>query len=179
MQHIRTRIVIAVLTTIATAATAATMNTSARRPQVVGTWAQQIHEVYQALGAGDAPSAARALRDAQVAARSSRSWEGLLEVGTASLQVGDATGDRDGGLRKAREAYLAAMLRARAVRSFEGVVQAAEAFAMLGDHEVARTGLELAEPLTPAADAQSAARLDALRDRLAGRGSTDGSLRMQ
>jgi hypothetical protein len=55
-------------------------------------WTAYLDEVELALAAGDRARAMRAWSDAQTAAFASRRWEPLLDVGDASLRVGDGTG---------------------------------------------------------------------------------------
>jgi hypothetical protein len=167
------------LATVATSA-AAVGSQGLARPAGGTEWAQRVYEVDRALAANDLGRAVRELQEAHIAALNSRTWDGLVEVGSAALRVGDATNNREAGLRKARRAYMAAMFRARGLGSLEGVVRAAEAFAMLGDRDAAANGLRIAVTLADrAADAQSLARLEALRERLAERGSTAGTERIQ
>jgi hypothetical protein len=139
-------------------------------------WARRVHEVDQALAANDVGRSIRALQEAHVAALHARGWEGLVEVGSAALRIGDAVDNRSAGRRKARQCYLAALFRARGLGSLEGVVRATEAFAMLGDRDAVESGLRIAEALAARApDARSLDRLDALRERLTERASKAGT----
>lgn len=143
-------------------------------------WARHVREVDQALAVNEIGRAVRALQEAHVAALGSRGWEGLVEVGGAALRVGQATDNQTAGTRKARQAYLEALLRARGQASLDGVLAASEAFAMLGDREVAQNGLRIAEGIAAkSASPDSMARLEALRERIAGNGSAAGAIRMQ
>jgi hypothetical protein len=138
-------------------------------------WTAHLAEVDQALAARDRPAATRALNRAHLAALAAGGWEPLVEIGHASLRVGEAAHLRDLGVPKARQAWLTALFRARSVGSVEGALRASEGFAAVGDHQAAAAGLRIAASLaagTPGTEAQ--ARVQALRDRLIGRAPGPG-----
>jgi len=129
-------------------------------------WTAYLDEVEMALAAGDRARAMRAWGDAQAAALASRRWEPLLDVGDASLRVGDGTGSPARARVSARHAYRAALFRARAQRSVDGVLRAADAFARLGDRDVTEGALHAARKLaarTPDTSLHSRVELDAAR----------------
>lgn len=84
---------------------------------------------------------------AYVAALGSRGWEGMLEVGHASLRIGEVAKGRKVAQAKAREAYLSALFRARSQGSVEGVLRTAEAFSAVGDREAVERCFAIAEGL--------------------------------
>jgi hypothetical protein len=100
-------------------------------------WARHVHAVDQALAEGDVGTAVRARDDAYTAARASRRWEGMIEVGDRYLQVGKVAGLSSASIPKARKMYLLAFFRARSQGAVDGMVHAAEAFGALGDTEPA------------------------------------------
>lgn len=88
----------------------------------------------------------------------------VLDVGDASLRVGDGTGSPARARVSARHAYRAALFRARAQRSVDGVLRAADAFARLGDRDVTEGALHASRKLaarTPDASLRSRVELDA------------------
>ena len=130
-------------------------------------WTQPLATVEQAVGAGNVSMAARAWHDAYVAAVASRSWEGMLAVGDASLRIGEISGAASTARAKARENYLAALVRARAAGSVDGVLRAAQAFDALGDREVVRACLRIANEIVSASgDDEQRARVRAVMQRL-------------
>jgi len=177
----RTTVTVTVIAiALALAAVGEARSGSASTPPAGAAWARYVRDVDQALAANDIGRAVRALQEAHVAALGSRGWEGLVQVGAAAVRVGQATDNQTAGIRKARQAYLEAMMRARGLGSVDGVLTAAEAFAMLGDRDVAENGLRMAEGMAGrSAGPETTTRLEALRERLAGRGSTAGALRFE
>ena len=99
----------------------------------------------EALLDGDLAAALAWWREARLTAIRSGQWEGLIEVGDASLRLGEAGGFRRDAESQARQAYLGALLRAQRQRSLEGVLRAATAFGELGDRDVTVQALRIAE----------------------------------
>ena len=122
-------------------------------------WRLSLQRVDDALSRGDRGDAARAWDDAYAAALASRSWQAWLDVGDASVRIGDVTRLRQPSLATARRLYLNGFVRARAERSVNGTLDAAERFEALGDREVATQCLESARAL--ATDAATIAYVDA------------------
>ncbi len=110
-------------------------------------WAAHIREMDEALAKKNLNAALRAWDDAYLAAIGSRFWEGMIEVGDASLRIGAVAGLGKAAQATARRSYLAALFRARQLASLEGVLRTAEAFAALGDDEVVEQCLRIAENL--------------------------------
>lgn len=139
-------------------------------------WRDSIRTLDDALAKKEIGAAERALHQAYLAALGSRRWEGMVEVGDATLRVGEVSGYRKVSEPKARQLYLLAFFRARQQGSIDGLLRAAEGFAALGDREVAEQGIRLAERLAEqggATEARDRARVHVLRERLA-----DGSPRV-
>lgn len=133
-------------------------------------WQPHLRRVDEALGLKDIRAAERALREAYVAAVARRQWEGLVEVGDATLRIGEASGSRRAAVAGARRAYMAALLGARQQRSVAGALRAREAFAALGDRAVAAEALRVAEAVaTRTGDAAALARIRELSAREADR----------
>ena len=133
-------------------------------------WHVLLRTVEEALARHDISTAERAWHDAYVAALHSRErWEGMLEVGDATLRIGEAANSRTTAEPQARSAYLSALLRARRQRSVEGVLRTGDAFAALGDRPMAEGCVHVAEQLAAAqTDPRAHDHLRALRARLAG-----------
>lgn len=145
----------------ATTANTPTLAVTARR-----TWVTHLDDAERALAQQDLMAARQAWHRAYGAALASRRWEGLLDVGSASLRMTDVTGGPEASLATARRLYLDAFFRARAERSLEGVLRAAEGFAALGDGEVVAQCLRVAERMAGGVrDPDIARRLLALQDR--------------
>ncbi|MBI3457560.1 MAG: hypothetical protein HY002_17410 [Candidatus Rokubacteria bacterium] len=168
-------------TSIATTAAAAVLGLAVPRPGQAGelegsrerAWARHIRAVDEALARRDVSAAEGAWHDAYVSALGSWQWEGLLEVGHASLRIGQLSGLRQVAAAKARNLYLAALFRARQHRSVEGFLRAAEAFAGLGDREVAEQCLRIARALArEARDPEASARVAAVAARIGNRSVT-------
>ena len=131
-----------------------------RRPRA---WRGYIEMADAAVARRDESTALRAWREAYAAARLTRTWRPLAEVGDALLRIGAIDGRRAGYIAQARETYMAALIRARADRSVDGVLHVAEAFSSLGDHAVAEQCLAVAERLGASADHEVIVRIRALR----------------
>jgi hypothetical protein len=97
----------------------------------------RVRAADDALERRDGGAALRAWQDAYTAARASRRWEPMLEVGDAALRLGADPAARDDARARARRAYLLAFTRAHHEGSVDGVLRASEAFAGLSDHETA------------------------------------------
>ncbi len=135
----------------------------------VAPWRAHLRAVDDALGRQDVGGAERAWHAGFGVALGSRAWEGMLEVGHASLRIGDVTGIRKTAAARARDLYLAALFRARQHGSLDGVLRAAEAFAVLGDREVATQSIRIAEGLAAQdRDPRARERVRELGARLAG-----------
>lgn len=131
-------------------------------------WAAHIREVDRALASKNLNAAERAWRDAYLAAGGSRLWQGMVEVGDASLRIGAAAGFPEAAEATARRAYLAGFSRARQLASVDGVLRAAVAFAALGDRDVAEHCLRIAESLAKEAHSAKAwSRVSAFKAQLA------------
>lgn len=119
------------------------------------TWREHLQAAEAALAEGNLSRAIRVWQDAHGAALRSDDWDALLEVGNASLRIGEVAAARYGARAEARGLYLHALFRARARGSLDGVLRATEAFANLGDADVVERGLrvarQLAGPKGPAA----------------------------
>ncbi len=136
-------------------------------------WANHIRTLDDALAKKNISAAERALHQAYLAALGSRHWEGMVEVGDATLRVGEVSGYRKVSEAKARRMYLQAFVRARQQGSIDGLLRTAEAFSALGDREVADQGIRLVERLAEQArDTEARDRVRVFRERLAA-----GSLR--
>ena len=108
-------------------------------------WTPPLARADEALADGDLAAALAWWREARLTAIRSGQWEGLIEVGDASLRLGEAGGFRRDAESQARQAYLGALLRAQRQRSLEGVLRAATAFGELGDRDVTVQALRIAE----------------------------------
>jgi hypothetical protein len=111
-------------------------------------WAAHLELVDQALAKRNMTAATGAWQDAYAAAARPPRWEGLLDVGDASLRLGETLAPSFVG--KARGAYLAGLFRARHQGSLEGVLRAAGAFASLGIERSSR-GRSGSRPRSPRA----------------------------
>jgi hypothetical protein len=90
----------------------------------------------------------------------------MLDLGDASLRIGEGGNSPSTAQAKARTAYLAALFRAREQGSVAGALRAAEAFAMLGDWEVVEQCVRVAEELAEyARDARDREQVRAFRER--------------
>lgn len=131
-------------------------------------WAVHVQVMDDALKTKSISAAARAWREAYGSALGSRDWQGMIEVGEASLRIGQVAGTRQAAEAKARDAYLTALFRARQQGSLAGVLRAAEAFAALGDREVVEQSLRIADSLAARdPDPVARERVRALATRLA------------
>lgn len=134
-------------------------------------WTAHLERVEAALAQRNVSAAELAWQAAYGEALRSRRWEGMLEVGEASLRIGEVAGTRKLAEAKARQAYLTALFRARQQESLDGVLRTAEAFAALGDREVAEQGVYVAQRLAAARaqDAQARERVRVVAERLSAR----------
>ena len=107
-------------------------------------WVAHLDVVDQALGRGDVSAAVRAWHDANGAARASRQWDAMVQVGDAFLRIGAHANARDGSRANARHAYLAGLLAAQRDDSVDGVLRVAQAFDLLGDRVVAAQCVRIA-----------------------------------
>jgi hypothetical protein len=133
-------------------------------------WTGHLRTLDDALAKKNISAAERALQQAYLAALGSRRWEGMVEVGDATLQVGEASGYRKVSQVKARRVYLEAFVRARQQGSIDGLLRTAEAFSALGDRDVADAVVRMAERLAGqvrTTEARDRARVQAFRERLA------------
>ncbi len=131
-------------------------------------WTPYLEKVDDALVRTDARAAEVAWHEAYLAALGSRRWEGMVEIGDASLRIGEVGGARKAAESRARQAYLAALFRARNQDSLDGLLRAAEAFAALGDREAVHQAVSIAQRLVAhAQDAQARERVRAVAERLA------------
>jgi hypothetical protein len=108
--------------------------------------------------------AVRAWQGAYGAALASRSWESMIAVGDAFMEIGRASGIARGARMNAREAYLTALIRARRDRSVDGAIRSAEALRELGDRAVVEQGLHIAAQLA-AGDEQAQQKVREARRR--------------
>ncbi|HSD49965.1 MAG TPA: hypothetical protein VLG48_01060 [Candidatus Methylomirabilis sp.] len=108
-------------------------------------WTVHLRQSDEALRKQDVKAAQKAWHQAYLATLGSTTWEGRLDVGDASLRIGEVAKGRE--LVKARSLYMEALLRARSQGSLDGVLRAGEAFAALGDLEVANQAIRIAEGL--------------------------------
>lgn len=131
-------------------------------------WREALERADAALAGGDAREARRHWEEAYRVAVHTRTPEGLLAVGQASLRVGEATRGRQGAVAEARRIFLLALFQARERHDPDGVALAGQAFAGLGDREVADRAFDIALALaTRNDDAGARERVTA-----AGRGSS-------
>ena len=133
-------------------------------------WQAALARMDDAIERGDFADAARRWRDANEAARHSRDWAALIEVGDGYRRL-DRTGRVSAGLDGgARDAYFKALLRARRDDSLEGVLRVAESFAALGDAAVVEQCLHVAHRLAARnVDPIAARRVQMFADRWAAR----------
>lgn len=141
-------------------------------------WAGHLRTVDAALSRRDLGAAERAWREAYVAALSSRSWEGMIEVGDAYLRLGRADGRLSGYQSRARQHYLEALFRARGQRSLDGILRSAEAFAALGDQGVVQQCLRVAEQVA-GADPVAVARVHSFVAQVADPSFAAGAARLE
>ena len=133
-------------------------------------WQAALARMDDAIDRADFVDAARRWREANEAARHSREWTALIEVGDGyrRLQRTGRVPAEMGGA--AREAYLNALLRARHEDSLEGMLRVAESFAALGDAAVVEQCLRIAHRLAARdVDPVAARRVQMFADRWAAR----------
>jgi hypothetical protein len=121
----------------------------ATSPTAVGEaeWREHLEAADAALAESNVSRATRVWQDARNAALRSGTWSALVEVGDASLRIGELAAARVGARAEARGLYLRALFQARAQGSLDGVLRVTEAFASLGDQEVVDRGLSVARLL--------------------------------
>jgi hypothetical protein len=107
-------------------------------------WREHLQTADSAMAERNVSRAIRVWHEARSAALRSGSWDALVEVGDASLRIGELAAAREGARAQARSLYLRALFRARDHRSLDGVLRATEAFASLGDADVVEQGLRVA-----------------------------------
>ena len=110
-------------------------------------WAGHLREMDEALAQRNVEAAERAWHDAYLSALGSQLWQGMVEVGDASLRIGAVRGFRKISEATARQSYLAALSRASQLGSLEGVLRTAQALAALRDRAVVEQCLRIAENL--------------------------------
>lgn len=131
-------------------------------------WAGHIREMDEALAQRNVEAAERAWHDAYLAAVGSRLWQGMVEVGDASLRIGAVRGFRKVSEATARQSYLDALSRASQLGSLEGVLRTTQALAALRDRAVVEQCLRIAENLaSQTRTAQAKNRVRALKAQLA------------
>ena len=131
-------------------------------------WVGHIREMDEALAGRNVEAAERAWHDAYLAALGSHLWQGMVEVGDASLRIGAVRGFRKISEVTARQSYLAALSRASQLGSLEGVLRTAQALAALRDRAVVEQCLRIAENLAgEARTAQARNRVRAVKAHLA------------
>jgi hypothetical protein len=136
-----------------------------------GPWREHLALMDEALDRLDLPEAARAWREAHLAAQGSWHWDGLVEVADGCLRLARAATYRRGLVPEARGLYLTALFRARQQRSVEGMLRAAEGFHRLDDREATGQALRLAESLAAeSGDAQDLALVRGFAERLGRKG---------
>lgn len=163
----KTRLILMIMVVLLAASEAAASHIN---PLVAPTapWASHIREMDEALAQKNVEAAERAWHDAYLAALASRLWQGMVEVGDASLRIGAVRGFRKASEATARQSYLAALSRARQLGSLEGVLRTAQALAALRDRDVVEQCLRIAENLArETRTAQAKNRVRAVRARLA------------
>lgn len=106
---------------------------------------QQVAAVDHALARHDINTAVREWHGAYAIARFTPGWRPMIDVGEASVRIGEVAASRHGAKANARQAYLAALTRAERARDADGILAVADAFARLGDREVAKTCVRIAE----------------------------------
>jgi len=142
----------------------------AERDADAAPWNRYLWRAEEALTHGNRSAAELALHAAYAAALRSPRWDGLVDVGTAYLRIGEAAPTRKPSEARARQLYLAALFRARQQDSLDGVLRATEAFAALGDREVVEQGLRVAEAMAARPpDPEGRERVRAAAERLAAR----------
>jgi hypothetical protein len=131
-------------------------------------WAVHLEATNVALARGDINRAVEVWHDGYAAALRSRTWQALVEVGDAYLQIADAGSFRASAKPMARRIYLDALTRARAQRSVDGALRVATAFDGLGDREVVEQCVRVAEKMArEQRDATTMQQVTAARARLA------------
>jgi hypothetical protein len=134
------------------------------RAQSARVWAAHLQVLDTELGRGHVDVAVRVWHDASGAALESRSWEGMIAVGDASMRIGDAAGTPNSARTNAREAYMIALIRARRSGSVDGALRSAEAFRELGADLIVEQCLHIAAHLA-AGDDQAQQRVREARQR--------------
>jgi hypothetical protein len=124
-------------------------------------WRDHLQAADEALAESNLTRAAHVWQEARSAALRSGAWNALVEVGDASLRIGELAAARVGARAEARGLYLRALFQARAQGSLDGVLRVTEAFASLGDQDVVDRGLRVARQL---AASQGPAAWDRVRE---------------
>ena len=136
-------------------------------PSTNAVWRAPLARAATALAQGDARAAEGAWEEAFRMVMASRAPQGLLDIGYAYVQIGEARHDRLAALPRARQLFLSALFQARGRRDANGAAAAAEAFASLGDREVTDRACDIALSLAfQTGDQHALARVAALRARL-------------
>ena len=126
-------------------------------------WQEHLRQVDRALAAKDIGAAARALHDADTAARRSRQWEAVVAAGDAYRRLGGATGYEERA--RARELYFIALVWASRRGSVDGTLHTAAAFGALGDREMVEQCLRVAATLArDGHDPSGYQRIEAFRE---------------
>jgi len=123
---------------------------SGRSADTDSAWRPSLLAVDAALQSGDRAGAANAWLQAHREAQRTRSWEALLAVGEASLEVGTSPAAQIDATARARPLFLAAMFRARDTQSVDGVLAVSNAFGSLGDRAAVEQGIQIARRIAGA-----------------------------
>ena len=115
-------------------------------------WKAHLDLVETELAAGHVDAAVRAWHDAYGAALHTRSWESMIAVGDAFMEIGRATSTPRGAHMNARDAYLTALIRAQRNHSAEGALRSAQAFGELGERVLVEQSLHIAAQLASGSD---------------------------
>src|SRR5262249_3985822 len=90
--------------------------------------------------------------DAYGAALHTRSWESMIAVGDAFMEIGRATSTPRGAHMNARDAYLTALIRARRDHSAEGALRTGRAVGELGERGRVEQSVRIAAQRGPGSD---------------------------
>jgi hypothetical protein len=119
----------------------------AGRSESDGRWRGYVDTVEWHLEQRDVSGAVRAWHDAHAAALESRSWQAMLEVGDAALEIGRLSGSGAASHATATDAYLVALIRARRDGALDGAFRVAEAFDALSNRTAVNQSLRVADRL--------------------------------
>ena len=140
-------------------------------------WHEHLQAADAAMAERNVSGAVRVWHEAHGAARRSGTWDALVQVGDASVRIGELAPARSGAARaRARDLYLSALFRARAQRSLDGVLRVTEAFAALGDADVVSQGLRIAGRLAASQGPAAQDRVREAASRLGARHSMAGGI---